>query len=328
MYPKNGKFIVLYGINNLGKTTQAKMLVNRLNRVGQKAEYLKYPIYDLGPSGGILNNYLRGGNKYGLTARETQIIYSLNRTQFQETLLKKLNNGVYVIAEDYIGTGMAWGLGDGVNENFLKHINFHLRREDLAFLLDGERFTEAIEEEHKHETDENLTKKVREIHLKLAQEYGWIKINANLTIEEIHQQLWKKIMEVIKEPASHYSAAKPPAANGQPQIATRNLSPATKFNTGLNLYSTDYYSLLPGERVAVQTGIKLVIPNGYAGLILGEDKITKDGVYLTAKLIDPGFQDEITVNLINFSNDIYHVSLGQKVARLLIEKVESLKIVK
>lgn len=27
-----GKFIVLYGINNLGRTTQAKLLVKRLNR--------------------------------------------------------------------------------------------------------------------------------------------------------------------------------------------------------------------------------------------------------------------------------------------------------
>ena len=40
-----GKFIVLYGINNLGKTTQAKMLVDKLKLHGLEAEYLKYPVY-------------------------------------------------------------------------------------------------------------------------------------------------------------------------------------------------------------------------------------------------------------------------------------------
>ena len=44
-YP--GKFIVIYGVNNLGKTTQANMLVQKLKASGLKAEYLKYPIYDL-----------------------------------------------------------------------------------------------------------------------------------------------------------------------------------------------------------------------------------------------------------------------------------------
>ncbi len=31
-----GKLIVLYGTNNLGKTTQAKKLVERLNQEGKK----------------------------------------------------------------------------------------------------------------------------------------------------------------------------------------------------------------------------------------------------------------------------------------------------
>jgi len=50
-YP--GKFIVLYGINNLGKTTQTRILVDKLKLHGLKAEYLKYPVYDLAPSGPI-----------------------------------------------------------------------------------------------------------------------------------------------------------------------------------------------------------------------------------------------------------------------------------
>ncbi|MBN2854175.1 dUTP diphosphatase [Patescibacteria group bacterium] len=195
-YP--GKLIVLYGINNLGKSTQAKLLVEKLKSEGLKAEYLKYPIYDLSPSGEILNDYLREGNFYDLHSREAQLLYVLNRTQYQDELIKKLESGINIVAEDYKGTGIAWGLGAGVSEVFLKSINSHLIDEDLVFLFDGERFMEAMEKTHRHETNNDLTTKVRWAHLKLKEEYGWIKINANLSIEEIHNIIWEKVSSFIK----------------------------------------------------------------------------------------------------------------------------------
>ena len=42
-----GKLIAIYGINNLGKSTQAHLLVQELQDQGYKAQYLKYPIYDI-----------------------------------------------------------------------------------------------------------------------------------------------------------------------------------------------------------------------------------------------------------------------------------------
>lgn len=188
-----GKFIVLYGINNLGKTTQAKLLVERLQKEGKTAEYLKYPIYSLEPSGTILNEYLRNGNPLNLSSREAQIIYTLNRTQYESVLTTKLNSGINIISEDYTGTGIAWGTGAGVDETFLKKINEHLLKEDIAFLFDGTRFTNAIENKHKHETNEKLTEIVRNIHIKLGEEFSWRKINANLSIQEIHEQLWQAL---------------------------------------------------------------------------------------------------------------------------------------
>jgi len=193
-----GKLIVIYGINNLGKSTQAKMLIEKLNNKGVKAEYLKYPIYDLAPSGPTLNNYLRGGNFFKLSPREAQTIYTLNRTQYQAELEKKLNEGITIIAEDYTGTGLAWGIGAGVDEQYLKYINKHLLNEDLVILLDGQRFIEAAEKNHIHEENEELINKVRLTHLKLAEEKGWQIINANQPIEKIHNAIWKKVKKIIK----------------------------------------------------------------------------------------------------------------------------------
>lgn len=193
-----GKFIVIYGINNLGKTTQAKLLVEKINFSGLKAEYLKYPIYDIEPSGRLLNNYLREGNQYNLTPREAQIIYALNRTQFEKKLKKKLNSEINIVAEDYSGTGIAWGIGAGVDENFLKYANSHLLKEDMAFLFDGARFKNSVENNHKHEINDNLINKVRGAHIKLGEKYGWIKIDANQTIKKIHSEIWQKVAKIIK----------------------------------------------------------------------------------------------------------------------------------
>lgn len=190
-----GKFIVIYGANNLGKSTQAKLLFEKMNETGYKTEYLKYPIYEIEPTGKIINGYLRNGNPFKLTPREAQTIYAFNRAQYEPILKARLEQGINIIAEDYTGTGLAWGLGAGVSEEYLKLINSKLLKEDLTFLLDGERFKTAAENDHTHEADDELWQKVRQAHLKLGQESGWIKINANLTISQIHDIIWQEIIK-------------------------------------------------------------------------------------------------------------------------------------
>ncbi|RKW24224.1 hypothetical protein D8B45_00350 [Candidatus Gracilibacteria bacterium] len=192
---QSGKLIVLYGINNLGKTTQAHLLIDRLRAKGLQAEYLKYPIYDLAPSGPLLNAYLREGNPNQLSSSEFQLLQVINRTQYDSTLKNKLENGIWIIAEDYTGTGIARGTGAGGDQAFLEKINSHLHKEDLAFFFDGERFSSGIEKVHQHEQNNELMNKVRLIHQNLAQKLSREPINANLSIEEIQSQLQKIISE-------------------------------------------------------------------------------------------------------------------------------------
>jgi len=338
---KKGKFIVLYGINNLGKSTQAKLLVQRLNKEGETAEYLKYPIYDLSPSGIILNSYLRQNNPYNLTPKEAQVIYCLNRTQYEKELTDKLKEGIHVVAEDYKGTGIAWGIGANVNGDFLKSINSHLLNEDMSFLFDGERFLDSKETNHKHETDDTLTNKVRKSHLDLAQEYGWIKINANRTINEIHEIIWEKTIRLLKpnnKSKRNYYAPDfkmlhehiSPEKQINSSLKIEKTSPEAKIPTrgyehdaGLDLCSNDYYSIYPKERVIIQTGIKMAIPKNHVGLVWDKGGIAKSGIHTMAGVVDAGFRGEITINLINLSDDIYNITPGQKIAQILIQKIET-----
>lgn len=193
-----GKLIVFYGVNNLGKTTQAKLLVDKLNSEGKSTKYLKYPIYDLEPTGSILDEYLRQANPYNLSPKEAQIIYAFNRCQYQPALRAELEKGVNIVAEDYWATGVAWGMGAGIDKNFLLRLNSNFLREDLAFLFVGQRFATSLEADHLHENNEALVKAVDQAHRELAKTFGWKLIEANQVIETVSAQIFAELKKALR----------------------------------------------------------------------------------------------------------------------------------
>ena len=359
-----GKFIVLYGINNLGKTTQAKILVEKLNKQNIKTEYIKYAIYDLTPSGVLLNDYLRKGNLYKLTPREAQIIQVLNRTQYETTIKEKLSKGITIIAEDYTGTGLAWGMGANVDEKFLKYVNSHLLKEDLAILMDGTRFSESIETNHEHETNNGLTNKVRLMHLKLAEEYSWPIVNANDNVETVHKHIWKQVKYLMRndnEDLNELIEKSYPQQNLEEidiqyiNKTSENENPRSLFenksqnniiknlelkvnkttsdtklptrahdtDAGLDLYANDNYTLFENDIIPIDTGIRMAIPNGHAGLIWDKSGLANQGLKTMGGVIDSGYRGEIKVVVTNLSGDIIHIKKGQKIAQILIQKIEA-----
>lgn len=194
-----GKLIVIYGINNLGKSTQAKLLTSTLNERGIQTEYLKYPIYDLAPTGPEINKILRSGGGQIISEIELQKLYAQNRFDYQSTLQKLLARGVTVVAEDYTGTGLAWGVTKGASLEELEKINAGLITEDLAILLDGKRFLEGKEEAHLHEKDDNLMNRCRQTHLDLAKRYEWKILLANDEIKPIQEKIFALAIDLLEK---------------------------------------------------------------------------------------------------------------------------------
>jgi len=189
-----GVIIAIYGINNIGKTTQTEMLTSRLKDNFDGVEYFKFPVYDIPPSGPIINGYLREGNPFKLSPREFQLLQVQNRFEFWAKNSERVALNRVSIFEDYTGTGIAWGIGAGVDKDFLVNINSGLPKEDVSILLDGERFIEARESNHLHETDDDLTERVRKAHLELAKLFDWRVVNANQSIEYVHDD----ILDIVK----------------------------------------------------------------------------------------------------------------------------------
>ena len=198
---KEGLFIVIYGINNLGKSTQAELLVEGLVKSGMRAEYLKYPVYDLKPTGPRINEILRGGERQEISEEDFQALYTANRRDYQPTLCRKISEGINIIAEDYIGTGLAWGATKGADLEKLIESNKGLVKPDAEILLDGERFLSGKEPGHRHEGDDELMELCRQKHLELAARFNWHAVDANQAVEEVHQDVLDIIAKKVKESA-------------------------------------------------------------------------------------------------------------------------------
>lgn len=192
-----GKFIALYGINNIGKSTHARLLVERLNKEGYKAKYLKYPVYDLEPTGPFINKILRNPRGQMIAEEELQLWFILNRYQFQPTLEKWLAEGYILVAEDYVGTGIAWGCAKGLDAEWLKEGNKFLLKEDFAILFEGKRDLRAQEKVHVHEQNLELVEKCRGHLEKLAEEYGWERLQVEEKIEDTAENVYKKIIAFL-----------------------------------------------------------------------------------------------------------------------------------
>jgi dTMP kinase len=192
-----GKFITFYGINNIGKSTHARILADRLQKEGFDPVYIKYPIYDLEPSGPYLNKILRDGQQ-NISEEELQLWFVINRHQFEPKLKEMLMEGKTIIAEDYIGTALAWGAAKGANEEWLEQINKYLLRSDMAILIDGERTKQAIEKGHIHETNDNLMRKARQTHLEIAEKYAWYIIKLQEKKEDTAKLVWEGVKEYFE----------------------------------------------------------------------------------------------------------------------------------
>ncbi|HHF43329.1 MAG: dUTP diphosphatase [Candidatus Aminicenantes bacterium] len=98
-------------------------------------------------------------------------------------------------------------------------------------------------------------------------------------------------------------------------------------DAGLDLYSVVDETIAPGERKAIPTGIKMAIPPGYVGLIWDKSGLSLEGIHRLAGVVDAGYRGEVKVVLVNLGSQEFRIAVGMKIAQMLIQPVETVKIV-
>jgi dTMP kinase len=121
------------------------------------------------------------------------MLYSLNRWENQEQILKLVQNSDFVIADRYYPSNLAYGVSRGLNLEWLQGLDRGLPTASLVILLDVpvySSFTRKSKDRDAHERDKQLLTKVRRTYGALAKKFGWKIVDATRSVEEVHEAVW------------------------------------------------------------------------------------------------------------------------------------------
>ncbi len=83
--------------------------------------------------------------------------------------------------------------------------------------------------------------------------------------------------------------------------------------------SQKQYSLQPGERILVKTGVKAHFPKGFWGNIRDRSGLAlKHGIHQLGGVIDENYRGEIGVIIINLGKKPYTISKNDRVAQMVL----------
>jgi len=100
-------------------------------------------------------------------------------------------------------------------------------------------------------------------------------------------------------------------------------------DAGADLATRVDFTIKPGERILVPTGISIALPDGYVALVHPRSGLAvKHGISIvnTPGTVDAGYRGELQVILINLDqNQSISFKKGDRIAQLVIQQVERAK---
>ncbi len=111
-------------------------------------------------------------------------------------------------------------------------------------------------------------------------------------------------------------------------VKVKRLHPAAKlpergtdWSAGADLSCLEAFTLEPGERKAVPTGLSVEVPPGWYGRVAPRSGLAgRHGVDTLGGVVDCDFRGEILVLIINHGDATVSFGAGERIAQLIIER--------
>tara|TARA_B100000809_G_scaffold255401_1_gene293884 strand:- start:1839 stop:2471 length:633 start_codon:yes stop_codon:yes gene_type:complete len=200
-----GKFITFEGIDGCGKTTQAEMLVELLEKQKLSISFVREPGGD--PISESIRKLLLHSEEI-MSDRAEALLMIASRAQLTDkVILPYLLNGRWVVADRYADSTLAYqGGGRGLSSTALEEINYfgtYTLKPDLTFFIDI-----SVEEGNKRmsvsrdrieKEGEEFQQKVRDFYTNLytKEPERVILINGENSIDAIHNEIWSIVNEKL-----------------------------------------------------------------------------------------------------------------------------------
>lgn len=200
-----GKFITFEGIDGCGKTTQAAMLLELLEKQELSISFVREPGGD--PISESIRKLLLHSEEI-MSDRAEALLMIASRAQLTDkVILPYLMDGRWVVADRYADSTLAYqGGGRGLSSTALEEINYfgtYTLKPDLTFFIDI-----SVEEANKRvsvsrdriekEGDE-FQQRVRDFYTDLhtKEPERVILINGENSVDAIHSEIWSIVNEKL-----------------------------------------------------------------------------------------------------------------------------------
>ena len=210
MYTSNkGLFISFEGVDGCGKSTQVKLLKDKIGSEGRKVELVREP-------GGLkiseeIRKILLNPDNSAMNFETEALLMTASRAQLTEEVIRPLLvKGFFVIADRFSDSTLAYqGGGRKLDLNILKKINNFATKNlvpDITFLIDIKP-EDAMMRSGLTSPDRiegagiDLQKDVQKTYLSLAKEFSnrFIILDGYDSISSIHSIIWDKIINYSYE---------------------------------------------------------------------------------------------------------------------------------
>jgi dTMP kinase len=194
-----GFFICVEGLDGCGKTTQTRLLVRKLRKMGYGAIYTAEP--SRGEIGKFIKRYCLHGEKRTSPIIEALLFAADRFDHVKNEVIPTLDEGKIVVSDRYVYSSLAYQGAAGLDLKWIEMINERAIRPDLAIFVDVEPEAVVKRLKPKRSVMENLEtqRKVREVYLKFVEKGELVKIDGNRSKSEVADYILKTVLKFLEK---------------------------------------------------------------------------------------------------------------------------------
>ena len=200
MYLLKGKIIVIEGIDKAGKTTQANLLLNKLNSY-KYHKYVKFDFPDYStPVGKEIKQFLDGKRDYPDEVK--MMLLSANRWEKKAEIERVIAKGTTIIMNRYYQSNLVYGISKGLKLSWLLALDEGLPKADFVIVIDIKINTLVKRTKNSiidtFEKDLELIRKVKKNYRIFANKFNWLIIDGEKSMNDVNGEVLELVKKIVK----------------------------------------------------------------------------------------------------------------------------------